>query len=223
MRKITGFIAVCLMLALAGCKDNALDKQGSTSDNVMIAENIQSTVTEQAAPAKTTPTAPGQSANREIAAPAEDVQGELTKQPASNETAPPAAGQDVNQVSNGDMVEIKEKMFIAQLNDVYLNQDDYLGRTIKYEGMFTAYTWEEMGMTYCLVYRQSPGCCGADGQAGFEVVWPDGSSKSYPNENDWCEVVGTLETYEEYGASYLHIILDSLTVKSERGAEFVSQ
>ena len=150
---------------------------------------------------------------------AENIQSAATQRPASTETAPPAPGQN----ANSDMVEIKEKTFIAQINDIYLNQDDYLGKTIKYEGMFTSYTWEEVGMTYYFVYRQSPGCCGMDGQAGFEVLWPDGSNKSYPNENDWCEVVGTLGIYEEDECSYLHIVLDSLTVKSKRGAEFVSQ
>ena len=229
MRRRSMLLAICLMLAFSGCQGNTLDtldtfgKQGSTIKNVMSAEDTRSTVMERPASTETTLPAPRQSVNSEIAVPEKDVQSELTKQPVSNEAAPPAAGQDINQMSNGDMVEIKERMFIAQLNDVYLNEDDYLGKTIKYEGMFTSYTWEEAGMTYYLVYRQSPGCCGADGQAGFEVVWPDGSNKSYPNENDWCEVVGTLGAYEEDGNSYLHIILDSLTIKSERGAEFVSQ
>jgi len=122
-----------------------------------------------------------------------------------------------------NVVEIKEKLFIAGINDIYLNQDDYLGKTIKYEGMFTSYTWAEKGITYYLVYRNSPGCCGADGQAGFEVLWSDEANKTYPNENDWVEAVGTLESYDEDGYAYLRLRLDSLTVKTERGAEFVSQ
>ncbi|QIB68808.1 hypothetical protein Ami103574_05500 [Aminipila butyrica] len=125
--------------------------------------------------------------------------------------------------SAGDTVEIKEKMFLAQLNDIYLNQEDYLGKTIKYEGMFTQYTWEEKGVTYYMVYRQSPGCCGADGQAGFEVVWPEGASAFYPQENDWVEAVGVLETVEEDGYTYLRLSLSSLTVLPTRGAEFVNQ
>jgi putative membrane protein len=124
--------------------------------------------------------------------------------------------------TNGEVVEITEKLFIAQLNDIYLNQGEYIGKKIKYEGMFTQYSWEETGMTYHLVYRKSPGCCGADGRAGFEVLWPN-DLETYPNENDWCEVVGTLETYDENGQSYLHIVLDSLTVLETRGEEFVSQ
>ena len=204
MRRIAATLTVCLMLASSGCQDNTLDKQGSDGDSGAIAVM-------------------GQTATTETTPPTKDVQNEWTEHPTSDETATSTAGQDVNQLSDGDIVEIKERMFIAQLNDIYLNQNDYIGKTIKYEGMFTSYTWEEMGLSYYLVYRRSPGCCGADGQAGFEVVWPDGSNEYFPNENDWCEVVGTLDNYDEDGYSYLHIILDSLTIKNERGAEFVSQ
>ncbi|MDR0531357.1 MAG: hypothetical protein LBG83_04750 [Oscillospiraceae bacterium] len=137
----------------------------------------------------------------------------------ANETAPA----DLARPAAGTVVEIKEKMFVGQLNDIYLNRNDYLGKTIKYEGMFTKYTWEENNMTYYMVYRNSPGCCGADGEAGFEVAWPKGAGKGYPKENDWCEVVGTLESYEEDGQSFLRLALDSLTVLKKRGAEFVSQ
>ena len=126
------------------------------------------------------------------------------------------------ETKNG-VVEITEKLFIGQLNDIYLNQKNYLGKTIKYEGMFTQYTWEAKNITYYSVYRNSPGCCGADGQAGFEVIWADDAGRTYPKENDWCEVVGTLESYDEEGQTYLRIRLDSLTVKIERGLEFVSQ
>lgn len=126
-------------------------------------------------------------------------------------------------IAENEIVQIKEKMFITQLNDIYINRQDYIGKTISYEGMFTQYTWDEMNTTYYLVYRRSPGCCGADGQAGLEVIWPDGSEKAYPNENDWCEVVGTLESYNENGENFLQIRLDSLIVKEDRGEEFVKQ
>ncbi|MDR2515554.1 MAG: hypothetical protein LBD02_10195 [Christensenellaceae bacterium] len=145
-------------------------------------------------------------------APSEQTEEPTPNQPEASVAAP-----------SGDVVAIKEKMFIAQLNDVYLNQDTYLGKTIKFEGMFTQYTWDEQGLTCYLVYRNSPGCCGADGQAGFEVIWPDGSNQAYPNENDWVEAVGVLEEYEEDGYKYLRLALSSLTVLPTRGAEFVSQ
>ena len=119
----------------------------------------------------------------------------------------------------GDVVEIDEKLFIAQTNDIYLNTSDYLGKTIKYEGIFLSSYWEDADTTYYFVIRYGPGCCGYDGTAGFEISW-DGA---LPQDNDWCEAVGDLERYEEDGMEYLRLVLSSLTVLEERGSEYVAQ
>lgn len=120
--------------------------------------------------------------------------------------------------SEGDMVEISEKLFIAQTNDIYINTEDYLGKTIKYEGIFKTTYWPEEDKTFYFVIRYGPGCCGYDGEAGFEIMW----NGEWPEEDDWCEAVGTLEAYEENGWQYLRLVLSSLTVLEERGQEFVS-
>lgn len=120
------------------------------------------------------------------------------------------------------VIEIKEKMFLAQVNDVYLNQEDYLGRTIKLEGLFKIEQYSNQEPAYCFVLRYGPGCCGSDGNAGFEVAW-DKADKSYPNDDDWVEAVGVLKTYEEDGYPYLYLALSELTVLDKRGAEYVTQ
>jgi uncharacterized protein YcfL len=117
------------------------------------------------------------------------------------------------------VVEISEKLFIAQTNDIYYNPEEYLGKTVKLEGIFSAYTSPETGAVYYSVLRYGPGCCGNDGYAGFEVLW-DGD---YPNNDDWVEAAGVLEEYVENGFAYLRLSLTSLTVLPTRGAEFVSQ
>ncbi len=119
----------------------------------------------------------------------------------------------------GDVIEIKEKMFVAQTNDVYYNPEDYLGKTLKYEGLFDAYDDPSNGQTYYAVIRYGPGCCGIDLNAGFEVKWEN----DYPTPNDWVEAVGVLEEYEENGQKYLRLALSSLTVLPVRGAETVWQ
>ena len=128
-----------------------------------------------------------------------------------------------NGASTGDVVEIREKMFIAQVNDVYYNADDYLGKAIRYEGIFSQYESPETGQTFYLVLRYGPGCCGDDGNVGFEVVWKSEGQHTYPAPNDWVEAVGVLEEYEEGGYAYLRLALTSLTVQPVRGAEYVSQ
>jgi len=117
-----------------------------------------------------------------------------------------------------DVVEITENLFIAQTNDIYINTEDYLGKTIQYEGIFMSDCWEETGTTYFYAIRYGPGCCGYDSNAGFEVAW----AGEYPEENDWVEAVGVLEMYEENGYEYLRLQLTSLTVLDERGEEYVS-
>jgi zinc transport system permease protein len=120
------------------------------------------------------------------------------------------------------IVEIKEKMFIAQTNDVYLNAEDYMGKTIKLQGLFKKAQYETSEDPYCFVLRYGPGCCGYDGNAGFEVRNGDGSP-AYPEEDDWVEAVGVLKSYVEEDYPYLYIELSSLDVLDERGAEFVTQ
>ena len=136
-----------------------------------------------------------------------------------------ACGQTESQekiVSDKPNVEIKEKMFIAQVNDVYLNQDEYLGKAVKLEGLFKRDQY--IGADYCFVLRYGPGCCGNDGFAGFEVAWnnADGAA-SWPADDAWVEANGVFASYEEDDFAHLYIELKSLNVLEKRGAEYVTQ
>jgi zinc transport system permease protein len=135
-------------------------------------------------------------------------------------------GQNPVLLNSGEkkVIEIKEKMFIAQINDVYSNPEDYIGNIIKLEGLFVSEQYGE-NEPYCFVIRYGPGCCGTDGNAGFEVAWnkQEAVSKIYPNNDDWVEAVGILQTYEEDGYPYLYLDLSELNILNERGAEYVTQ
>lgn len=120
-------------------------------------------------------------------------------------------------------VDIREKMFVAQTNDVYLNTDEYLGKTIRLEGMFDSQTNTETGETLYMVFRLGPGCCGFDDVCGFEVRWPDGAPETVPEPGAWVEAIGVADRYEEYGVWYLRLDLLRLTEQSVRGAETVLQ
>jgi len=121
--------------------------------------------------------------------------------------------------SNKELVEIREKMFVAQVSDVYINPEDYIGRTIKLEGIF------KKEDPYSFVVRYGPGCCGDDANVGFEVAWDSEQIKPYPAIDSWVEAIGVLKTYKEagYASDYLYLDLVSLNVLNERGAEIVWQ
>lgn len=117
-----------------------------------------------------------------------------------------------------DIVEISEKMFMTQISDIFYNIDDYNGKIIKVQGMYTATEYED-GSVLNFVYRNGPGCCGNDGWGGFLLNY-DGE---YPNENDWIEVMGTLEIVEDEEYTDIYLNVTSLEVMDERGQEVVSQ
>lgn len=119
-----------------------------------------------------------------------------------------------------DILDITEKMYVTYINEIYTNTEAYEGKKIKLEGMFTSAYDESTKQTYYFVYRTGPGCCNNDGSmCGFEFTTTD----TIPVENDWIEVVGTLESYEENGYTYLNLRDASVTIKEERGQEVVYQ
>lgn len=122
---------------------------------------------------------------------------------------------------SGIDVDITEKMYVTYINEIYLNTEDYLGKTIRLQGMYKPYIDENTGLTYYYVYRTGPGCCGNDGDmCGFEFTW-DGDM---PKDDDWIEVVGSLRSYEDDdGWVYLTLDSKSVTIMEERGAESVYQ
>lgn len=119
---------------------------------------------------------------------------------------------------NGKIFEIREKMFITQCNDIYINPEDYKEKTIKLSGVYDEYIDDESGQVYHYVIRYGPGCCGNDGVAGFEFFY-DGDM---PEPDDWIEAVGTIEIVDN-SVGYQDIIMDlfKITILEERGAEYV--
>lgn len=123
----------------------------------------------------------------------------------------------------GDEIIIRERLFVAQTNDIYINPEDYLGKKIRYEGIFKTSAWgtnDETTLYY--VIRYGPGCCGYDNECGFEVMWPEGTDIEWPEVDVWVEVVGTIEHLVDGDYEFMIVRLNSLTVKEERGAETVT-
>jgi uncharacterized membrane protein YcgQ (UPF0703/DUF1980 family) len=126
--------------------------------------------------------------------------------------------------SQNGVLEIKDRLFMAQISEIYNTPKDYIGTTVKYQGIFGRYIEGGENIEAYYVMRYGPGCCSNDAYIGFEVVL-DGdniSDKDYPAENEWVEAVGKVEEYEIEGFKVLRIRLSSLTVLKERGKEFVN-
>ena len=115
-----------------------------------------------------------------------------------------------------NMVEITDNFFIEQTNDLYLNSNDYIGKTIKIEGLIYSYEDSNGDICYAVV-RNTPGCCGSDGLAGLDIRYDE----DYPEEDTWVEVIGVVGTDTMYGSKIPAIQVSSMTVK-EKGTTFVT-
>jgi uncharacterized membrane protein YcgQ (UPF0703/DUF1980 family) len=142
--------------------------------------------------------------------------------PEESEDSPKPAGPVIASrppLENADIFEIREKFFIQQCNDIYLNPDKYMGRTVKLEGMYDEFKNEEKGRTERYVIRFGPGCCGNDGVAGFEFFY-DGQVA--PKQDDWIEVTGIVGMINgDDGEEYIVLDKSSLRVMAKRGRETV--
>ena len=121
--------------------------------------------------------------------------------------------------SDDDVVEIEDRFFLTQVNHIWRNTDEYVGRTIRYEGMFRAFYWPATGLFY-MVHRYTLGCCGNDGITGFEVYLGDIEPFA---DDTWVEVDGILEWYETDTLRILRVAATSITELEERGREVVLQ
>ena len=113
-------------------------------------------------------------------------------------------------------IEITDNFFIEATNDVYLNLNDYIGKTIKMQGLVYSYE-TDTGETLYAVVRNTPGCCGNDGLAGLDIRYEE----DYPAENTWIEVVGTVGEDTVYGEKIPAIQVTSLN-ETEKGITFVT-
>ena len=117
---------------------------------------------------------------------------------------------------NKNIVEISDKYFIQATNDVYYNLNEYIGKTIKMQGLIYSYQ-DSNGDTCYAVVRKTPGCCGTDGLAGLDIRY----NGEYPKEETWVTVVGVMGTDTVFGDKVPAIQVTSLE-ETETGTTFVT-
>jgi len=133
--------------------------------------------------------------------------------------------------SDDSVVEIDERVFLTMVTHINQNSNDYIGRTVRFEGMFQSFYLPALGGDYHEVYRKTLGCCGDDGFTGFIVYLGDIAPLQ---DNAWVEVVGAFEWLlvelpqaddgiEREPIRLLRVAADSITELDERGLEFVVQ
>ncbi len=96
-------------------------------------------------------------------------------------------------------------VIFGKINEIAVNYEDYIGKVIKTKGKYYKFNNPHDNYFYfvCIVQDQTA-CC----SAGLEFIlkdeyrYPD----DYPIQEREIIVTGTLETYEEEGQKYLHLV-----------------
>ncbi len=104
-----------------------------------------------------------------------------------------------------DLSAFSNTMAYSELTNINSTPDDYIGQTIKVKGTFSIYHDEATDKYYyaCLVADTSA-CC----SASLEFV-PEGDftyPDDFPELNTEITVTGTLETYDENGTKFCHLV-----------------
>ncbi len=100
-----------------------------------------------------------------------------------------------------DLTALSSTMVYAEVYQMMVDPEAYVGKTVKMGGIFSDYEDEETGKTYfaCII-MDATACC----SQGIEFVLTDDYEypRDYPGVGDDIEVTGVFETYEEDGNTY---------------------
>ena len=103
-----------------------------------------------------------------------------------------------------DLTPLSSTMVYSEVYNMMYEPDEYIGKTIKMEGNFTAYLDEDTGKRYysCII-QDATACCAQ----GIEFVLKDEYSypDDYPKEGERITVVGIFDTYMERDYQYCRL------------------
>lgn len=105
-----------------------------------------------------------------------------------------------------DLTVLSANMVYAEVYNMMMYPDNYLGKTIKVSGPYYPLYYDGTGNYYHYVMIEDAlACC----QNGMEFIWDEGTHTypdEYPKEDDIIEIVGELKSYKE--ENYIYYYLD---------------
>jgi len=110
-----------------------------------------------------------------------------------------------------DLTILSSTMVYAEVFNIMSKPDSYLGKTIKLNGLFySSYYDENETMYYYVVITDAASCCpqGLEFVINGERKYPE----DYPDERSKIEVTGTFSSYNEYGETYYHLLVEDLRI-----------
>lgn len=199
------FFCFVILFILAGCGDNAAsvrtEKQQAGVDDVletMMAEedskkaNTGSQVSENNSETNSDNIAEQQDGENE-----EDSEPESEPEPINE---PETAGDNTEGI-DVDLTQLSSTMVYAEVYNMMVSPENYIGKTVKMSGAFSAYHDEATDNYYfaCII-MDATACCsqGIEFDLTDEYKYPD----DYPELGEDICVIGVFDTYQEGDYTY---------------------
>ena len=186
-KRIALFLSLALVLTAAGCGSNTTEPSNSSPAPVQTAAPI---------PAAESKAEPGAVTKAAAETPAETKTAADPAAEAPTESAP--LNIDI------DLTALSSTMVYAEVYNMMVSPDKYVGKTVKMKGLFAYYHDEATGNYYfaCII-QDATACCaqGIEFVLSGEHSFPD----DYPQTGDEICVVGVFDTYRE--GEYLYCTL----------------
>ena len=185
-RKGLFFAALLLVVSLCACGQN--DRKAGNRAQKISTQSVSDVLAEQMkkADGEKTP----------------DTTGTVISMPDPTEVLYPTDGENPLAIDENnvlDLTTLSSTMVYTEVNNFYIQPEDYCGVTVKMQGVLSCWQDPDTGAEYysCIV-QDATACCAN----GIEFVLKDGN---YPEIGTEVTVVGVFETYFEGEDMYCHL------------------
>lgn len=107
-----------------------------------------------------------------------------------------------------DLTKLSSTMVFSEVYNMMISPEEYVGKTIKAEGIFQVFQDSNNKNFYALVIADATACC----QQGLELIW-DGNPAypdDYPEEDSEIEITGVYKSYVEEGNTYYYVLVNDV-------------
>ena len=188
-------LCLAAVAVMAGCGNNNESSNRSTNNQKSVKDVLQAGMDEA-------------NGNAESDDAETDAQSDDSRQSGLSDNAPePVVEADESTVLSStegidiDLTSLSSTMVYSEVYNMMYEPENYVGKTIKMDGLFTAYHDESTGNYYfaCII-QDATACCAQ----GMEFILTEDRSypDDYPEEGEQITVVGVFDTYMEGDYTY---------------------
>lgn len=120
-----------------------------------------------------------------------------------------AAGSADDSAVDVDLTKLSSTMVFSEVYNMMVSPDQYMGKTVKAEGVFQVFQDPDTKKNYyAVVIADATACC----QQGLEFIWngdhayPD----DYPEEESEIEITGVFQSYQEDSSTYYYLLVNDV-------------